>query len=532
MGVSAGAGMIHYVLLTRDDLGRSVVDSRVIDVDPSDGLDDAGRVNAGIDVMLSAARENDTRVGAIGVAARTASQRRRLRSRGSGPKRQIRLTNENEAVAAYLADTGEIDRFAAPVVVDCGDTGMSIYTVDPAGGRIGDVERTSVISGRRLDRAIAAKLTADNPSLGDAVRTRAGRSELLSACRTAKEEISYGHRSSDEAARSSVTLPGGSGRVNLTESQVAEAVAPMIAQAREVFDRYVAEVSARGIAPDAVVFVGGLANLPAVREIARGHDLDTVCPSAPELVAATGAALLAHQTYSATTRLAFIGGRRQREWLSATPLAVAGAILAATLITIYAVSSSFADRNSDEAPPSISSVPAVATTGEQTPGTGTSSQEPLSEHPGETVTPTLEPTIEVPQPIPHPGGGAQPGWATTELPPTTPSTSTTTRTLLPFPWPDLPFAPETTPPIPPEVLPPELRPRTSAPQTSSDDGTSVAPRTGQVAPRTAEPAPGSAAPGSGSPASRAPGSAAPEPGAAAPSSSSPEPGVGAPVPVP
>ena len=53
--------MIHYVLLTRDDLGRSVVDSRVIDVDPTDGLDSAGRVNAGIDVMLSAARETGTR---------------------------------------------------------------------------------------------------------------------------------------------------------------------------------------------------------------------------------------------------------------------------------------------------------------------------------------------------------------------------------------------------------------------------------------------------------------------------------------
>ena len=319
MGVSAGAGMIHYVLLTRDDLGRSVVDSRVIDVDPTDGLDNAGRVNAGIDVMLGAAREADARVGPIGVAARTAAQRRHLRSRGSGPRRQIRLVAEDEAVVAYLADTGEIDRFSTAVVVDCGDTGMSIYTVEPSSRRISGVERSTVLSGRRLDRAIAANLTADNPSLGETARTRAGRSELLSACRTAKEEIAYGHPGSGSDGPS-VALPGGSGRVALTESQVADAVAPMVREARDVFDRYVAEASARGVFPDVVVFVGGLANLPAVRDLARGHDLDTVCPSTPELVAATGAALLAGETYSGTTRLAFIGGQRQREWLSATPL--------------------------------------------------------------------------------------------------------------------------------------------------------------------------------------------------------------------
>jgi len=490
MGVSAGAGMIHYVLLTRDDLGRSVVDSRVIDVDPTDGLDDAGRVNAGLDVMLSASREAGTRVGAIGVAARTATQRRRIRSRGSGPRRQIRLVAEDAAVAAYLCDTGEIDRFTRPVVVDCGDTGMSIYTVDPSDGRVGFVERSSAISGRGLDRAIADKLTADNPSLAESARTRPGRSELLSACRTAKEEISYGRSGSDDPAGSSVTLPGGSGRVTLTESHVAEAIAPMVTRAREVFARYVAEIEARGIAPDAVVFVGGLANLPAVRDIARGHDLDAVCPASPELVAATGAALLTHQRHSATTGLAFIGGGRQREWLSATPLAVAGAILAATLFTIYAVSSSFADRQGTEAPPSIGNVPAVATTGEQESSAEVSSQEPPAPSVGPSVPLTLAPTTEAPQQIPQTEWGGQPGWATTELPPTAPSTSTTTRTLLPFPLPGLPFPPGTTAPIPPELLPSELRPTTAPAPGSSDQDASPAPRS--ALPRSGGAAPGSA----------------------------------------
>ncbi len=464
MGVSAGAGMIHYVLLTRDDLGRSVVDSRVIDVDPTDGLDGAGRVNAGIDVMLGAAREADARVGPIGVAARTPAQRRHLRSRGSGPRRQIRLVAEDEAVVACLADTGEIDRFSTAVVVDCGDTGMSIYTVDPSSRRITGLERSTVLSGRRLDRAIAANLTADNPSLGEAARTRAGRSELLSACRTAKEEIAYGHPGAGSDGPS-VALPGGAGRVALTESQVANAVAPMVREAREVFDRYVAEASARGVTPDAVVFVGGLANLPAVRDMARGHDFDTVCPSAPELVAATGAALLAGETYSGTTRLAFIGGQRQREWLSATPLAAAGAIIAAVLITFYAISSSFADRDVPEPSSTVGSVPAVATSSEQSSEPVPTTEAPVTQVPDQPVEQTYEQPVQPLQPAEPPAWNEQPGWATTELPPTAPSTGTTsTRTLSPFPWPTLPFAPGSTPPpIPPTLLPKEIRPRNTTP---------------------------------------------------------------------
>ncbi|NED60862.1 hypothetical protein G3I15_08005, partial [Streptomyces sp. SID10244] len=102
--------------------------TRVIDVDRSDGLDVAGRVNAGIDLMLGAARDADLRVGPIGVAARTTKQRWELQSRGAGPRRQIHLVNDDEAVVAYLSATGQINRFESVVVVDCGDTGMSLYT--------------------------------------------------------------------------------------------------------------------------------------------------------------------------------------------------------------------------------------------------------------------------------------------------------------------------------------------------------------------------------------------------------------------
>ncbi|MFE0749328.1 Hsp70 family protein [Gordonia sp. NPDC058843] len=453
--------MIHYVLLTRDDLGRSVVDSRVIDVDSTDGLDSAGRVNAGVDVMLTAARETGTRVGPIGVAARTGSQRRQLRSRGSGPRRQVRLTGEDEAVLAYLADTGEIDRFSSAVVVDCGDTGMSLYTLDPREGRIGNPEHSTVLSGRRLDRSIVDRLITDNPALSDSTRTRADRSELRSACRTAKEEIAYGGATSAESV---VTVSANAGRVTLSAAHVEQAIEPMIRDAREVFARYVAAAQSRGVRPDAVVFIGGLANLPAVHAIAKEHGLEMVTPAAPELVVATGAALLALQSYSGAARLAFIGGKPHREWLSATPIAVAGAVIAATLMTIYAVSSSFADRPAVDPQPAVSSVPpAVATSDEEPPVTPRPTSQPITRIPAGPVEPTVVPPVPTQRPMPETGWNDPPAWATTELQPTRPSTSTSTRTLSPFPWPDLPFPPGSTPTIPPDLLPPGLRPPSVAP---------------------------------------------------------------------
>ncbi|EON33586.1 hypothetical protein GTC6_07224 [Gordonia terrae C-6] len=474
--------MIHYVLLTRDDLGRSVIDSRVIDVDPTDGLDSAGRVNAGVDVMLTAARETGTRVGPIGVAARTGSQRRQLRSRGSGPRRQVRLVGEDEAVLAYLADTGEIDRFSAAVVVDCGDTGMSLYTVDPREGRIGNPEHSTVLSGRHLDRSIVNQLTADHPALGEATRTRADRSELRSACRTAKEEIAYGGSSATESV---VAVSANTERVSLSATHVEQAIEPMIRDAREVFARYVAAARSRGVQPDAVVFIGGLANLPAVRAIASEHDLEVVSPTAPELVVATGAALLALESYSGAARLAFIGGKPQREWLSATPIAVAGAVIAATLMTIYAVSSSFADRPTVDPQPAVSSVPPAAATSDTEPVTPTPTSQPITRIPAEPVEPTVVDPVPTQQPLPQTGSNDPPAWATTELPPTRPSTGTSTRTLSPFPWPDLAFPPGSTPTIPPDLLPPGLRPPSAAPTPpppTYSTSTPAPPRGGSVRP--------------------------------------------------
>lgn len=466
--------MLHYVLLTRDDAGRSVIDSRVIDVDRNDGLDAAGRVNAGIDLMLTAARTGGLRVGPIGVAARTGRQRRELRSKGAGPRRQIHLVGEDEAVVAHLSATGQINRFGSVVIVDCGDTGMSMYTVDPATHRVSAPHRSKVLSGRALDRAIVDKLIAGK-SVSTTLGTRPSRRSLLSACRTAKEEVGGG--SSSSSGPSSILLADGGGQVALTADTIAEAAAPMLDDARKELGDYISANTARGVASDAVVLVGGLANLPAVRGLVS-RDMEVVVPPSPELVAPIGAALLARArtTAETTSRLAFIGGRRNREWLSATPLAVTAAILAAALMTIYAVSSSLAGHNSPTAPqtaptPNVSSEQVANTSSRTQSSTTVDAPPPAPLTPEATLEP-VEPTGPA-APAPERRWDGGPGWATTELPPAPQLPSTTTRTLTPFPLPELPWPSDSRPTIPPGFLPPgmvppstERAPEVPAPTTS------------------------------------------------------------------
>ncbi|MCF3939006.1 MULTISPECIES: hypothetical protein [Gordonia] len=479
MGVSAGEGMIHFVLLTRDDVGRNVVDTRVIDIDRSDGLDMAGRVNAGIDLMLTAARDAGRRVGPIGVAARTAKQRRDLASRGSGPRRQIHLVDEGDAVVAYLSASGRIDRYASVVVADCGDTGMSLYTVDPSSQRISAPMRSRALAGRDVDRALVAELTAEDTHR-DSHLARGRRSALIAACRAAKEEVT-------PHGDDSVVLAEGRGHPRLTSAVMERALAPMVAEARAVITRYLSESAVRDARPEAVVLVGGIANLPAVRAMLDTARVEVVVPDAPELAASVGAAIAARaQTSAATSRLAFIGGRRNREWLSATPLAVVGAILAAATMTIYAVSSSLAGHNA----PAPSPIPPVATSIESETSTTTAQTSSTTTAAAPAPrTPQLQPEPMVPTTQqPQPRWDESPGWATTELPPTAesgPATSTPTRTLLPYPLPSLPWPPGTRPtPTLPEFIPPGLLPQSS---TQAPPAAPVTPTTTTPAPRRAAP---------------------------------------------
>ncbi|NDK91970.1 molecular chaperone [Gordonia desulfuricans] len=480
LGVSSGDGMIHYVLLTSDESGRHGVESRVIDVDPSDGLDPVGRVNAGIDLVLDAVRTADVRVGPIGVSARTATQRRRLGSTGSGTRRQIHLVSDAEAVAAFLTGTGQIERFGSVLVADCGDTGMSLYTVEPTSGRIAADARTDVLSGRALDEALADRVAARSDL--DGTQTRRGRASLVGACRTAKEETS----GPDTVGITPAGIPTG---VRLTDEMVEQAARPMVEQARTVIAEHLEGLrTAAGPAPEALVLVGGLANLPVLAELGEGTGLELIRPDTPELVAATGAALLARR--SGAGRVTFIGGRRRSGWMPLAPVAAVIGFCCALLVTAVAVGATLTSDSGD-ADPSTTTVESERWVGTVEPDwTTTAHTTRMSSVDSPTATHNTVTT--------YPPNGWTPGWATTELPLPTAGTSTwtlgpssaptTTETSVP----DMPTRPTrptwSTWTIPPNLIPPELIPSLGVPTTAPGDVAEPAPGQSLLPPSGSQPA--------------------------------------------
>ncbi|GAA2050974.1 Hsp70 family protein [Williamsia deligens] len=411
LGLSAGSGMIHCALVTVDDHQRLVVDSRVIDVDHTDRLDGPGRVNSGIDLMLDRAAETGLSVTAIGVAARGGA----ITSRGSGRRRQVHVVDDPEAIGLALAHTGAVAAHPRVVVVDSGDSGTSVFTLRTDDGVISTVERTTELSGAGIDEVLAGRAAGSMTDLG-----RRRRAELLSACRTAKEELGA-------AQSATVTVAGHD--FSITAAMLDEIVAGGAAVVGEAVER----VRRRDATdPGPVVLVGGLAAMPAVRTaIERSTGDAPLVPETPELLSAIGAALAARPGSQARSTLGFIGGRRPRDLLSVVPVAVVGAVVVAAMLTavvigvgVHGTSASTGADPSTTVPSSVSQVRGdpVASTVRATPTT--------------TATPSVAPTgapdadrSEAPTTTTATGGyeyapdldgegRATRPWATTQLPTT------------------------------------------------------------------------------------------------------------------
>ncbi len=424
LGVSAGNGIIHCALLTLDDHAGPTVVTRIIDVDPTDGLDRAGRVNAGIDLMLGRARRNGAAVESIGVACRTTAQGREIGSRGAGPRRQIHLVGDAESVAAALAESGEIAGHPHAVVVDCGDTGMTMFRLDTATGVISDITRSRVISGSALDAALADQVAAQTGPMG----SRVGWASLVGACRTAKESLSQGESTTCQVA--------GEDR-DMSVAMLESAITPMARALTTAIADYLDGVDELS---SPVVLVGGLANIPVLQDIVERESIsEVICPDSPELLCAVGAALLARSGTASPLRLTFIGGRRHRARLPTVPLALVGSLLAGAMLTVYALGAALTGSSTPTLfTPSGGAASAVGESAvdvETATATSTSSWSsivvPVSTAAAtpqpKAPTPTQVTTVE-PAPSLMP---TRPSWATTELPTTLPSSQVSTSTITP-----------------------------------------------------------------------------------------------------
>ncbi|GAB2639699.1 hypothetical protein GCM10027169_04610 [Gordonia jinhuaensis] len=473
LGVDVGGGMIHFTLRTLDDAGRTDLDQRVIDIDSDDGLAMSARLGSGIDLMVEAARARGRGVGGICVAYGTEEQRKLITSRG-GTRRRITLVPHTEAVAAWATDAGEVDRYGTVLVADCGDTDVTMFAVDATNGTTGPVEHSRVLAGRDIDTKLSQMVLSRTVSEQTPQTRGADRAALVSAIRTAKEDLSA-------AKPTRVHVSGARDTLALSSSMLDTVVSPAATDAAAVIESQLTE------ATGAVLLIGGLANIDAVRStIADRLSLPVIVPDAPESVTSRGAAVLAAQTVGSPAGTEFIGGRRGRSGVTLVPMALLGALVIAALATAYAVGSSLV-HTSDASTPS----PQVSAAARQT---DTSSQAQATGH-------------QTHQPVPTSAGAGQatsrhsdpdadqglPSWATKQLGPTDP-TDVPTMTLTPQAHApeaaDAPLAPQARPsgsasPSQPSSTPPSTS--DSQPPTSSTPPTSAGPSS--PGPSDAEPSP-------------------------------------------
>ena len=198
-------------------------------------------------------------------------------------------------------------------------------------------------------------------------------------------------------------------------------------------------------------------------EDADGGLIEVIVPTNPEQTAAVGAAMLSSEQAAAPSRLTFMGGGRRRGVLSPLPIAVAAVVIAAAMFTVYAVGSTLTGNTTDIPSPSSARVASMSTASDE-----------ADVVPSET---RQEPTQLTSTPAEAPRTAREddgPGWATTQLPPTTPSPSTLTLSARPSTpstttrppsaetsRPTLPLPPGIT--IPPNLLPPEFAPPSREP---------------------------------------------------------------------
>lgn len=513
LGISAGNEVVCSALVTTAANGSRKFDYRVVSAEQHSDLGDL--VASSIELMttqLPASHPHETVFGphvpaaprtsgldvvaerpptGVAVAYRGKEQAQAIRM-ATGKHREPQLVPETTAALTFLRDTGLLDRYGTVSVIDLGASGCTVTVADPADGAVLHSARSTTVSGRALDDLLYRNLVDQHYARRG---TRPNRSVLINRARTAKEHLSV---------TQAVTVDHIAGRpLKLTRTDFELLAGPLF---RELARFTTRTFGLADRAPEAVVVIGGGANIPAVLETLRSElDLPVLTVPDPDAVIAKGAALLA-DTASSTTPIGALAPDKTGNTLLKAFGTVAGAIVVVGLIIGYGVNTGTPDADDDVTPAGTTSsaqIPPTTTAAPTTvaPTTTEPAPEP-TEEPADAdvpVVPTYESTYEPPVITESdtgtaPSTGSEPN-STTE---STSTTSTTAPTLRPDPnLPPIPFpeglGPDVhAPPPPADPAAPDAAPSTS--DTPSEEDTQSTETTVQVAP----PPPAPRLPGTGS----------------------------------
>lgn len=522
LGISAGNEVVCSALVTTAANGARKFDYRVVSAEAHSDLGDL--VASSIELMttqLPGSHQHEAVFGphvpaprtsgldvvaerpptGVAVAYRGKEQAQAIRM-ATGKHREPQLVPETTAALTFLRDTGLLDRYGTVAVIDLGASGCTVSVADPADGTVLHTARTTTVSGRAIDDLLYRHLVDQHYARRG---TRPNRSVLINRARTAKEHLSV---------TQAVTIDHIAGRpLKLTRTDF-ELLAARLLRELARFTSMTFGLADR--TPEAVVVIGGGANIPAVLETLRSElDLPVLTVPDPDAVIAKGAALLADTASSATPIGALTPDKSGNTLLKAFGT-VAGAIVVVGLIVGYGVNTGTPNSDDEVSPAGTTSsaqVPPTTTAAPTTsvaPTTTEAAPQPIEE-PAETgapYVPTYQPTYEPPVTT-EPETGTAPSTTGEPTSPTEPTTITGTTsptppssqpTLRPDPnLPPIPFPEGLGPGVLAPPLPLEDQPTPDAPSTSdkpSEEGTQSTETTFQVTPP--PPAPAPRLPGTGS----------------------------------
>ncbi|MFE3545461.1 Hsp70 family protein [Nocardia sp. NPDC059177] len=449
LGISAGNEVVCSALVATGPSGEQHFDYRVVSADAAHS-DLGDLVSSSIELMTTQLPVSET-AGLIGeplgrystgahrrtestrtrpptsvaVAYRNKEQAQAIRA-ATTRRRDLRLVPEGTAALSYLRETGLLDRYATVAVVDLGATGLSVTVADYGDGSVLHSERTPTLSGNAIDELIYHHLVDLHYARRGA---RPNRATLTNRGRAAKEHLSIAP---------AVTIDHVAGQpLKLTRSDFEELIGGLLRNIA-LFSSSVFSRAPKN--PEAVVVIGGCANIPAVLDtLAARLDMPVLTVPDPEAVIAKGAALVADAAAPSALPSAL-----QAATLTDVPSGtvtkvvgtLAGAVVVVGLVIGYGVQA-ITPESTDVTPagtsstvrqPSLSAVPVPAPTPQPHESTGVTLVPPTTEMP---VPTTAAPTTTAPVPTTAP---ASPG-----------SPSSTAPTLRPDP--NLPSIPYPEPPL-------------------------------------------------------------------------------------
>lgn len=192
------------------------------------------------------------------------------------------VASELGAQLRYLNGTGQLEGVRTVAICDIGASGTTVSIADPVTGRVFGSVRTALFGGIGCDEQLSRYLLSTFGA--DELASDRARADLMVAVRTAREQLS-------RLRVAEVAGPFAGGPVRLWRNTFDDLLERSIGS----LEAWVASVIVDApCAVNALVMVGGCANLPSLRRMFRRDlMLPVIVPANPESITAHGAALMA-----------------------------------------------------------------------------------------------------------------------------------------------------------------------------------------------------------------------------------------------